>query len=113
MPQIIKKVVDITKEDKTAISTIVNTQLQNIPNLVQFSENENVRENLGISSSFDFVMGIVYDGMLVSINNYFLQKMKIKQPTREQFMEIMEVATSETLSSLTEIKSEIKKQLNN
>ena len=88
-------------------------QLQNIPDLVQFSKNENVRENLGISNSFDFVMGIVYDGLLTSINNYFLQKMKIQQPTREQFMEIMEVATSETLSSLTDIKLEIKKQLNN
>ena len=104
---------EITEEDKTAINSIVNMQLQNIPNLVQFSENENVRENLGISNSFDFVMGIVYDGMLASINNYYLQKMKIQQPTREQFMEIMEVATSETLSSLTEIKQEIKKQLNN
>ena len=113
MPQIIKRDMEITEADKTAISSIVNMQLENIPNLVQFSKNENVRENLGISNSFDFVMGIVYDGMLASINNYFLQKMKIQQPTREQFMEIMEVATSETLSSLTNIKLEIKKQLNN
>ena len=104
---------EITDEDKSAIKSIVNIQLQNIPNLVQFSKNENVRENLGISNSFDFVMGIVYDGMLASINNYFLQRMKIQQPTREQFMEIMEVATSETLSSLSDIKQEIKKQLNN
>ena len=104
---------EITEKDKTTISSIVDMQLQNIPDLVQFSENENVRENLGISNSFDFVMGIVYDGMLASINNYFLQKMKIRHPTREQFMEIMEIATSETLSSLTEIKLEIKKQLNN
>ena len=104
---------EITEEDKCTISSIVNIQLQNIPNLVQFSENKNVRENLGISNSFDFVIGMVYDGMLASINNYFLQKMKIQQPTREQFMEIMEVATSETLSSLTDIKLEIKKELNN
>ena len=104
---------EIKEEDKTAIHSIVEAQLKNIPNLVQFSENENVRENLGISNSFDFVMGIVYDGLLASISNYFLQKMNIQQPTREQFMEIMEVATSETLLSLSDIKSEIKKQLNN
>ena len=104
---------EVKEEDKEAIMSIVNIQLQNIPNLVQFSENENVRINLGISNSFDFVMGIVYNGMLASINNYFLQKMKIQQPTREQFMEIMEIATSETLTSLTDIKQEIKKQLNN
>ena len=104
---------EITEEDKVVINSIINMQLQNITNLVQFSKNEKVRENLGISNSFDFVMGIVYDGMLASINNYFLQKMKIQQPTREQFMEIMEIATSETLTSLTDIKQEIKKQLNN
>ena len=104
---------EITEEDKVVINSIINMQLQNITNLVQFSKNEKVRENLGISNSFDFVMGIVYDGMLASINNYFLQKMKIQQPTREQFMEIMEIATSETLISLTDIKHEIKKQLNN
>ena len=104
---------DIAEEDKAAIRSIVDMQLQNIANLVQFSENEKVRENLGITNSFDFIMGIVYDGMLASINNYFLQKMKIQQPTREQFMEIMEIATSETLTSLTDIKQEIKKQLNN
>ena len=102
---------EIEEEDKVAISAIVDTQVKNIPSLVQFSKNKNVRENLGISNSFDFVMGMVYDGMLASINSYFLQKMKIQQPTREQFMEIMEVATSETLLSLSDIKSEIKKQL--
>lgn len=104
---------DIAEEDKAAIRSIVDMQLQNIANLVQFSENEKVRENLGITNSFDFIMGIVYDGMLASINNYFLQKMKIQQPTREQFMEIMEIATSETLTSLTDIKQEIRKQLGN
>ena len=104
---------EIKEEDRIVIRNIVDTQLKNIPNLVMFSKNENVRENLGISSPFDFVMGVIYDGMLASINSYFLQKMSIQQPTREQFMDIMEVATSETLASLSDIKSEIKKQLNN
>lgn len=54
---------------------------------------------------------MVYDRILGSITQYYIEKMKVSVPSPEQFMEIMQVATSVTMERLTDIKQAIKEYL--
>lgn len=99
---------EITAEDRKMMNDIVDFHIKNIPEYVLFSKHENIRKCMGITNSYDFVIGMHYAMVLDGITSYLTEKMKwFGTPTSQQFEEIMMVVSEVILERLGDIKRSI------
>ncbi len=99
---------EITAEDRQMMQKIIDLKIKDIPELVNFSKNQNVKENFELTSSHDFVIGIVYAKILETITNYMTEKIKLfGVPSPERLTELMEVSTQVTIERLEEIRQAV------
>ena len=99
----------LSSEDRGFLEKIIDQQIQNIPNLVGFARNEQVKKGLMITNDYDFVIGQVFSTILGSFSSYYTQKLTniFSLPTPDQLQTSMQEAVNVIIRRLPEIRNAI------
>ncbi len=103
---------EITAEDRKMLNDIVDFQIQNMYQTVNFGNDEEIKKKLNVTNSYDFILGMMYTKTVDALTSYILEKMKIVgTPTAEEARDIMIVASDVIIDRMTEIKQKVEDKL--
>ncbi len=103
---------EITAEDRKMLNDIVDFQIQNMYQTVDFGNDEEIKKKLNVTNSYDFILGMMYTKTVDALTSYLLEKMKIGgTPTAEELRDIMKVASDVIIDRMPEIKKKVEDKL--
>jgi len=103
---------EITAEDRKMLNDIVDFQIQNMYQTIDFGNDEEIKKKLKVTNSYDFILGMMYTKTVDALTSYLLEKMKIGgTPTAEELSDIMTVASDVIIDRIPEIKQKVEDKL--
>ena len=103
---------EITAEDRKMLNDIVDFQIQNMYQTVDFGNDEEIKKKLKVTNSYDFILGMMYTKIVGALTIYLLEKMKIGgTPTSEETRDIFKVTSDVIIDRIPEIKQKVEDKL--
>ncbi len=103
---------EITAEDRKMLNDIVDFQIQNMYQTVDFGNDEEIKKKLKVTNSYDFILGMMYTKIVGALTIYLLEKMNIGGThTSEETRDIFKVTSDVIFDKIPEIKQKVEDKL--
>jgi len=103
---------EITAEDRETLNKIIDHQIKNISNTIQFGRNKKILSKMEVTKPYDFILGMVFSSINSAMTTYLQEKGKyMGKPTTKEFQESVDVCSQVIIERLFEIKKAIRLEL--
>jgi len=103
---------EITTEDRKELNDIVDLIIQDIYFDIDLGKSEKVKQEMGITNPYDFIMGMMFVKISGSISIHLRQKMAIKKdPNTELSLENSTAASQIISERMPELRKAVNQHL--